>query len=202
MIQHPEWTKQQIANDLGVSHSTIYLVTSCDLFLAHYAKRREEINRGHDIAIGERLAKAATLTLDKMIEHLEAKPGNSIPLPQLAELSDKVLSRLGYGEPTSRGHAAAVQVNVNNSSAPTPRIIVSAEDLREARMALRATEQMKLIEGQEIPLVESLDSGLTQEEVVAKQPLPGPPSTESSCEPATAEGAANAESASVPLEAL
>lgn len=155
MLAHPEWTKQQIASDLGVSYSTIALVTTCDLFRAHYEKRRRELSDAHDLSIRNKLSRAANATLDKIVETVESKPVGSIPLQQLTELADTVLNRLGYGAAPASA-PSPVSVHVNNDART---VVVTRQDLEEARAALRANEQLKLAPASVQPPLE-LEPGL------------------------------------------
>lgn len=156
MLAHPEWTKQQIAQDLGVSYSTIALVTTCDLFRAHYEKRRRELSEAHDMSIRNRLAKASTVVLDKIVETVESKPVGAIPLQQLTELADTVLNRLGYGAAPASTVPSPVSVHVNSDNRT---VVVTRQDLEEARAALRANEQLKLAPGSVQPPLD-LEPGL------------------------------------------
>jgi len=142
MVACPMMDKKELAEELGVSFATVVYVTNSDLFKFHLEERRKEIRQQTDAVITHRLSRVADKSLSLLQDILEEK-GKAIPLPQLAELSHNVLTKLGYGASTEG--RSAVQVNVNGGA--TQVIVpVSASDLAEARAALRRSEEMRVIE--------------------------------------------------------
>lgn len=142
MLAHPEWTKRDIAAKIGCTPAMVYLITGSDHFKVRFAQRRQAFTERHDTIIGDKLASVAEKTLDIIAEQLEKKR-DAVPLVQLIDLQDKVLSRLGYGQKTPPT-APAVQVNVGAAPHYVP---VSLEDLASAQAALRRSEEAKLVGG-------------------------------------------------------
>lgn len=139
MLAHPEWTKKQIAAALGVTPQIIYLVTGSDLFRAKWEQRRREFSEHHDGVILAKLTAVAESSLDILAQALDKKK-DSIPVMVLADIADKTLNRLGYG--ARPGPTPAVQVNVGAQQAV---VSVSADELNEARQALRNAERQRLV---------------------------------------------------------
>lgn len=140
MIASPMSSKQELAEACGVSFATVVYVTNSDLFRWNLEERRASLKDSTDAIIVQQLQAVALKGL-RTIEEIIERKRDTIPLPQLVELSSSVLSKLGYGAPA----AAGVQVNVapqqNTMVAP-----VSAEDLAAARAALRAAEESRTLE--------------------------------------------------------
>jgi hypothetical protein len=64
MLTHPEYTKIEIAREVGCSPQMIYLVTNCDLFRARYAQRRREFEECLGCGIVDRAAQVAAKSLE------------------------------------------------------------------------------------------------------------------------------------------
>lgn len=147
MLAHPEWTKQEVAKSLGVSATTIYMVTSSDAFKARWSQRRQQYTEAYDGALQSDMMKVAHQSLGLMSRIMEERQ-TAIPLPILNDIADKTLSRLGYGVKSPAG----VQVNVNAPGGNTQVVVpVTASDLEEARRALRRSEAHLRGEVQALP---------------------------------------------------
>lgn len=144
MLVFPKCSVQERARRLGYSSSYLGMVMNSDMFKALYEKRRAEYNAALDQGIAMKARQAADKTLDVIIETLDTKR-NSIPFPALTEFADRTLERLGYGGVKGTN----VQVNV------TP--VISQEQLADARKALRAVEDQRVIEAEVIKLPSKKD---------------------------------------------
>ena len=144
MLLHPEWSKKDIAADLKVTPAAIYLITNSDIFKARFAQRREEFNGRLDGSIHARLLAVADKSLAIIGDVLEKKR-DSIPLPQLREIAEGALDRLGYGV-SKNAPPATTQVNVQVNDSRSVVVPVTPQDLEAARLALRRSEEMKSIE--------------------------------------------------------
>lgn len=136
LLVEPTLSQKEIAARVGRHAVTVGLIMNSDLFRARYEQRRGEQNAQLTQALNTRLARTAIASL----EHIEAtlqKKRDTIPLPELVDVADKALTRLGYGP---KNHAAPVQVNVNNQQVVAP---VTAEQLAESRAKL-IDQQTKL----------------------------------------------------------
>lgn len=142
MLANPHLTKLEIATRLGKSPGTIIAITKSDSFKTYYAQRRADFTARHDAAIMNRLTKVAEASLDLISESLE-KRRDQVPLDLLKDLATSSLEKLGYGTKPAPG----VQVNLNqmNAAFVVPPA-VDAAAIEEARDALRAVEQKRLIE--------------------------------------------------------
>jgi hypothetical protein len=165
MIANPQATKKDMAARFKCSEMAIGLITNSDIFRAHFAARRKEFSEGLDATLHQELGKIAIKSLGIMSAVLEKK-GDAIPLMQLAEISDKVLDRLGYGiqaeaptpAPSGTVNVFTAPVQNNNTSVTVP---VTAADLEAARQALRRSESMKTIDSQ--PLSGELERTLLED---------------------------------------
>lgn len=152
MLASPQSTKKQIAAKLGIAYATIILITTSDLFRMRFEMRRGLLNDDITAHISHQLSKVASKTLDLTLDVLERKQ-DSIPLPQLVDLQEKVLTRLGYGLPQREGRDhPQINVNVQQNAPPqTTEVRINASDLASARAALRRNEEVRLIESQVLP---------------------------------------------------
>lgn len=142
MLANPLDTLEVRGKRLGYSGSYLSVLVNTDMFKAAYEERRRDFRTNMDVAIVNRTTQLAAKGLDIMLEVLESKR-TQIPFAALSETVDKTLQRLGYGAPQKP--AVSVQVTGNNAQVavlPT----VSAEQLAEARQALRAAEQERALE--------------------------------------------------------
>ena len=132
------------ATRLGYDHAYLCVIINSDMFRAAYQVRRSSLSDQLDASIAHKTAKVADKALDILLESLEKKR-TTIPFAALADATlgqNGVLARLGYGVKTGPG----VQVNVDARSA-TIAPPVSAEQLADARKALRANEEVRLLNG-------------------------------------------------------
>jgi hypothetical protein len=154
MIANPQATKKDMAAHFACSEMAISLITTSDIFRAHFAARREEFSHRLDGAIHQKLSSIALKSLG-IIEGVLEKKRDQIPLESLISIQEKVLDRLGYGlteKVASQSPAPSVTVNVNaESKAQTVVVPVSTKDLEAARAALRRSESLKLIEHESTP---------------------------------------------------
>ena len=147
MMANPQSTKKEMASYFKCTEVAIHLITNSDIFRAHFHARRAEFQDKLDGSIQTRLGEVAMKSLDLIYDQLDKKR-DAIPLNQLVDLNDKVLTRLGYGLPKideARTPAPSVTVQVN---APQTLVTVpvSPSDLEAARQALRRSEAMRLVE--------------------------------------------------------
>jgi hypothetical protein len=139
LLANPGTSLKAVAQRLGRSYSVVNTVVNSDLFRARYEQRRAQFNEALDRKLTHKIAAVAEAALDHTLTALETKR-DAIPLPQLMEIAQGSLDRLGYA-PQKVGGAASVQVNVGTIAGQT----VSAEGLARAR------EHLKIIEGRRLP---------------------------------------------------
>lgn len=139
LIAHPAKSIKECAQALGKPASTIYQITSSDMFREYLAQRRALHAQKHDAALRERLTSVAELGLEIIHEKLTASR-TQIPMSTLIESTTGVLDRLGYGKPVG-----SVNLHVDNSQHAT-RVEVPASVLSEARDSMRQLEAQKLEE--------------------------------------------------------
>lgn len=177
MMANPQMTKKEIAEQLSCTPAAIYMITNSDIFKARFAQRRDALNSTLDGAIHSKLLAVADKSLGIIADILDKKR-DAIPLPQLESLTDKVLSRLGYGAQTAAPPSPVV-VNLNdNRSVVVP---VSPSDLETARQALRRSESIKAIESRscdgapkvlQIQEIITPAAGLASDDMVEGEPRP------------------------------
>jgi hypothetical protein len=152
MLANPQSTKREMAKAFNCSEAAIVLITTSDIFRAHFDARRAEFSSQVDGAITSRLGEVALKSLGLMMEVLEKKQ-DQVPLMQLNEIVGGALTRLGYGlKPDVQTPAPSVRVEVNSAPQQTTLVAVpvSPQDLEAARNALRRSEALKLIESHEV----------------------------------------------------
>lgn len=160
MLANPGTSQKETAARLGRSPVTINYIVNSDLFKARYAQRKDQFNDELDARLTGKLAQVAEKALDFTLEALDKKRDN-VPLPLLHEISDKALSRLGYGPKGSAAVAPTVVVQNNVSASAGVQVPVSREALASARENLRT--------------IEGIRAGLVPEaSVVANLPAPLP----------------------------
>src|SRR5215471_19214892 len=140
MIRDPVATDAQIAKQLSRAASTIQMIRNSDMFRQYFAQRRQQ--------------QVATNSLDILLDQMETKKSH-IPVKMVQELAVSALDRLGFNPKVA---APAVQVNVqqnDNRSVILPPTI-TAQELLEARAALRAVEAQRLDPSVK-PLVEKVE---------------------------------------------
>jgi hypothetical protein len=158
LLVHPLDTMDVRAKRLGYSSEYLSIILNTDMFKAAYEKRRVDFNSTMAQAISNKASEVAIKGLDVLLETLETKRG-SIPFAVISETVDKTLNRLGYG--VKPGGTPIVNVNANGPVAIG--VTVSAEQLAEARQALRAAEQQKALEAPAAPVTISPILDLTPE---------------------------------------
>ena len=139
MLAFPLDTLEKRGARLGRAPNSLSLIINSDMFQAMYAARREAYNERLAGSISGKTAQVADKALDIVLETLEKKR-DSLPFDSLVELTDRTLARLGYG-----AKSAATNVQVNVGHVPP---MVNAAQLAEARAALRAVENSRVIEHQ------------------------------------------------------
>lgn len=118
------------AKRLGYTESYLNVIVNSDMFKAYYASRRREYTERLNDSLVHKTSEVASKALDLMLEQLDKKR-TDIPFATLADVTDKTLTRLGYGVKSG----SPVQVNVDARA-----VTVSKDDLASARSALRAVE--------------------------------------------------------------
>jgi hypothetical protein len=134
MLAKPTASLDELSMLLGRTPSYISLVRGSDMFKLRYSQRLREKNAQLNQAINAGLEKVALAGLDEMARRLENQ-GGAIPFQKLAEATDSVLERLGYGRPVP---GPTTQVTVDNRQMVV--VPVSKEHLAEARASLRSRE--------------------------------------------------------------
>lgn len=132
MFANPGTTWADLARRLGRSHAVISTIVTSDLFKARYAQRRADFDRAIQEKLTGKLVQVASAALDHTLTVLEKKR-ESIPLPQLQEITNASLDRLGYAP---QKHVPQTVVNVTQQNAG----VVSPEALARAREHLRSIE--------------------------------------------------------------
>lgn len=137
MIANPGRPLRECAQYVGKTQTTLSIIINSDMFKAALAQRKEQFRQMHDIGLIEKTTKVANAGLDAILETLE-KRRDKIPLADLNTVTDGALQRLGYGvKPNSQ---PGVQVNIGGNAQAQVVLPVSAQDLEEARMALRQVQ--------------------------------------------------------------
>jgi hypothetical protein len=106
------------------------MIMKSDLFRARYEQHRGAQNAALAEEINTRLSRIAAQALE-LTEKILAEERTAIPLPQLVDVADKTLARLGYG-PKMAANPAVVMIN-NQTSVVAP---VTPEQLQAARQKL------------------------------------------------------------------
>lgn len=131
MLINPGCTLREMAAQFGYSIAWICTVINTDMFKAYFAERRQ----GIVVAIAEdlpsRLAAAAHLATERIMEVIEKSEDGEM----LIDAFDKVLHRHGYA-PNAKGMTPAPQIGVQNNV-----FYLSKEDLAQARGQLVAAHK-------------------------------------------------------------
>lgn len=134
MIANPGGKLGDCAEYVGKSQTTLSIIINSDMFKAHLAARKAQFQQQHDLGIIHKTTQVANASLDAILAVLEKKR-DTLPLETLNTVADGALKRLGYGlEPKQQ---PGITVNAQNAQVVLP---VSAQDLAEARMALRQVQ--------------------------------------------------------------
>jgi hypothetical protein len=130
LLVEPSLTQKDIAIRLERHPATVGMIMNSDLFRARYEQRRGAQNAALTEEINTRLSRVAAQALE-LTEEILAEERTAIPLPQLVDVADKTLARLGYG-PKMAVSPAVVMIN-NQTSVVAP---VTPERLQGARQKL------------------------------------------------------------------
>lgn len=170
MLVFPLDTLEVRGKRLGYSPSYLSILTNTDMFKAAYERRRSEFRTNMDVALANKTTQVAAKGLDIMLEVLEQKR-TQIPFAALSETVDRTLQRLGYGV---QQKGPTVQVNAGAGSQVAVLPTVTAEQLGQARAALRAVETQRSLEPVEAKSEQSESSyRLIDGELTAIPPEPG-----------------------------
>lgn len=143
MLAFPTSTLAERSIRLKYTSSSLSIIINSDAFKAMYEERRRAYNERLDASIQDKTARAVNKALDIVLESLENKR-DKLPFQALTEFTDRTLERLGYG--IKKGGPAVQVVNLNGV---TPQ--VSQEQLADARKALRAAEESRMIDVTPLP---------------------------------------------------
>jgi hypothetical protein len=130
LLVDPALTKNDIAIRLELHPATVAMLMNSDLFRARYEQRRGAQRAALTQEINARLSRVALQALE-LTEEILAQERTAIPLPQLVDVADKTLARLGYG-PKMAANPAVVIIN-DKTSVVAP---VTPEQLQAARQKL------------------------------------------------------------------
>lgn len=137
MIANPGRPLSECAAHVGKAQSTLSIIINSDMFKAALAQRKAEFQARHDFGLIEKTTRIANAGLDAILMTLENKK-DKVPLQELNTVTEGALARLGYGV---KAQTPSVQVNVNGNGPTQVVLPVSAQDLAEARMALRQVQE-------------------------------------------------------------
>jgi hypothetical protein len=126
MLANPTAKLEDRSARLNRSVNYLSMIINTDMFKALYEARRQAFTERLEGSIANKTAQVADRALDMVLETLEKKR-DSLPFQSLVELTDRTLTRLGYGVAKP---GPAVNVNVVQSGP-----MVSAAQLAEARAA-------------------------------------------------------------------
>jgi hypothetical protein len=132
MLARPEATKKELADTLGVSYQTILLITNSDLFQMRWTERRAELNSALSDNVVRLTHKVATKALDALAERLDERNRVAFPTKSLVEVTDKMLSHLGYSSAPVGQPAPQTNVQIN--------ITASKDALLAAQQKMRRVE--------------------------------------------------------------
>lgn len=139
LLTDPTLTQKEVAARLGRNATTINCVMASDMFKARYEARRLLMNETLAQAITGKLTRLAIDAIEVTHEKLKLQR-DKLPFEDLVDVTDKTLSRLGYGMKTAANPAVVIN---NNQQVVAP---ISADELEAIRSRLRA-EQAKVVEG-------------------------------------------------------
>src|SRR5262249_36982385 len=131
-------SNRDIAQHIRKHENTVSAIVNTDMFREYEAQRIQAFRDEADTELRLRLTGVARQALDSLSIQLEKKR-DQVPLEVAREIAESTLDRLGFAP--QRGPQVVVQ---NNSQVLLPNA-VSPAALEEARAALRAVEQRKLI---------------------------------------------------------
>lgn len=133
IIANPTLTYGQVAAEFNVTPAWLSVIVNSSAFQDRLKEKQEKLYEASVLApLGDKLAAAADLTLEKYLEKVPTLSGD-----QLISASDKLLNRLGYGTKGGNGSTHIGQMNVQVNSNHVPR-----EVIEQARRKIGAGSQM------------------------------------------------------------
>jgi hypothetical protein len=139
MIRNPGKHMKDCAAELQKHPNTISMITNTDMFREYHSQRQAEWRERHDFGLRQKLTMVADKSLDILLDQLDKKQ-DQIPIGMVKSTVTDALDRLGYLPSAQSG--PAVNVNIDNSQKAVT-VQVSANDLAEARMAMRQAEESR-----------------------------------------------------------
>jgi len=152
LLIDPSLSQREIARRLGRSEVTIGTVMNSDILRALYEQRRTKVNAELQEKINSRLLGLAIDAIDITHEKLKLQR-DKIPFEDLVDVTDKTLTRLGYGTAKAGGQTAIVVNNTTQIVAP-----VSTDQLEAAREKFLNLQRAKLVAEPALPEGESAPS--------------------------------------------
>jgi hypothetical protein len=141
-IAHPGCSNYDVAAHIGRHYNTVCAIIGSDIYREYEAQRMQAFRDDADQGIILRLNGLAIKALDSMDQGL-TKRKDQVPLNLALEIATSTLDRLGFAPKTSP--TVSVNVNTNQQNVVLPNA-VSPAALEEARAALRAVEQRRLVD--------------------------------------------------------
>lgn len=132
MLINPGCTLREMAAVFGYTPAWICTVINSDMFKAYFAERRLGINASIAEDLPSKLAAAAHLATERMIEVVEKSQDAEV----LIDAFDKILHRYGYA-PNAKGGAQSAQV-INNTQNV---FYLNKEEVAQAREKLIQAHQ-------------------------------------------------------------
>lgn len=142
MLINPGCTLRDMGNVFGYSPAWICTVINSDMFKAYFATRREGISVSIAEDLPSRLAAAAHLATERIIEVVEKASDPEI----LIDAFDKVLHRYGYAPNAKGGAQASVSIAQQNNI-----FYLSRDELAGARAKLLEAHQEKEVKAEDAP---------------------------------------------------
>lgn len=164
MIRNPGGKLCDCAKELNKNQNTISMIANSDMFRDYLAQRKAEWRETHDFAILSKVTAVAEKSLDTLLTQLEKK-GDQVPVQVMAEIATSTLDRLGYGPKQQPG----VQVNVQQNDNRV-QVAVGANELLEAREAMRRAESRRAIESRTLVDEESPSEAPTLQPPTQEEP--------------------------------
>lgn len=127
LIANPTRPLTQCAQELGYTQAWLSVIVNSDAFQAEYHSRRAEVTHPELLGLQEKLHYLAHQSLNRLTGMVEQ--GKADDAKVLADVSDKCLSKLGYGVQKG-GPGGGGQVNVQNNYYTQP---VDRDALAQAR---------------------------------------------------------------------
>lgn len=145
LLVEPDLNQKQIAQRLSRSPVSIGLIMNSDLFRARYEQRRGDKSKALAEKINGKLTDVAILALELTHDKMQLQR-TTVPLPDLVDVADKALTRLGYGAKSAP--SAAVNVQINQT------LPVSAEDLKASRARILEAQASPALAGSQEQVLE------------------------------------------------